>query len=143
MTIDAIGENWIKWITWMKWVKRWFFGFLPQLKNVVLEICSLQNLLTGWHIFLIFARLFFQRSAKLLVLKTNVDNAINYYLAVSIHEKNSPLLLKCGLFMAVFKEIPAHNNPIEFYRIFAEYFQWGIAVEFQNGKIGWISESQF
>ena len=58
-------------------------------------------------------------------------------------KKNSPLLLKCGLFMAVFKEIPAHNNPIEFYRIFAEYFQWGIAVEFQNGKIGWISESQF
>ena len=62
---------------------------------------------------------------------------IIYYHAVSIHKKRSlPFLFKCGLFMAVFKEIPAHNNPIEFYRIFAEYFQWGIAVEFQNGKIG-------
>ena len=69
-------------------------------------------------------------------VKTITRVTINYYLAISFHEKTFRFFLKCGLFMAVFKEIPSHNNPIEFYRIFAEYFQWGIALEFQNGKIG-------
>ena len=38
--------------------------------------------------------------------------------------------------MAVFKEIPGYNNPIEFYRIFVEYLQWGIALEFNIEEIG-------
>ena len=44
-------------------------------------------------------------------------------------------MFKCGLFAVVFKEIPSHNNPIEFYRIFTEYFQWELLCHFKMAKL--------
>ena len=53
-----------------------------------------------------------------------------------LKKQSLSFLLKCGPSMAVFKEIPGYNNPIEFYRIFVEYLQWEIVLEFNIGEIG-------